>query len=236
MDQLIPITGCAESYKELCNKIAEPGEFYNVFDQAPFVTYRKTEGVEIGDTQMETDICGWFKNKAELESNVRIMEGEVYITGEIAPYTRWKAEYVDYVLTWVEDGEEEKKIIKKYKNFSWLMRSKPQPEEGIFYAVGGEVPFKVYGVVSSWEPVGSFISHVVEDMKQLQHKPEKSQPGEVAFMKGLFYFYNGKEWKQLEVHEPFESVGKHTYVKDGYKYRLREGQHFGTLEFYAPRE
>ncbi len=236
MDQLIPITGYAESYEELCNKIAEHGEYYNVLNPKPFMTYYKLESVELGDTMTTTDVIGWFKNKAELESNVRIMEGEVYITGEYSPYTRWKAEYVDYVLTWVQDGEEEKKIVKKFKNVNWLTRSKLQPEEGIFYAVGGEVPYKVFGVVSSWEPVGSYISYVVKDINQLLHKPEKSNPGEIAFLNGLYYLYTGKEWKEIEIPEPFENTGKHTYIKDGKKYRLREGAQFGTLEFYAPRE
>ena len=237
MEQLIPITGYAETYKELCNKIAMPGEYYNVLDPKPFMTYVKLEGVEIGDTLDTTDILGWFPNKAELESNIRPSEGEVYITGEYSPYTRWKAQYVDYIMTWVEDGEEEKKIVKRYKTLAVLSRSKEaQPEEGVFYAVGKEVPFAVYGVVSSWEPVGAYLSYVAKDMKQLINKPSKSQPGEIAFLDGLYYLYDGNGWNQIDIPEPIGNVNKHVYIANDEAYKLREGQHPGTLEFYQPRE
>ena len=236
MDQLIPITGYANSYQELCNKTAEPGEFYNVLDEKPFVTYCKEDSTEIGDTLMETDVIGWYKNKAELESNERVIEGEVFITGDASPFTRWKGAYVDRIATWVEDGQEEKKIVRKFKNQAMLTRSRVQPEEGVFYAVGSEAPYKVYGVVSAWTPVGSFISYIANSMTQLVNKPTKSSPGEVAYMNGLYYIYDGTGWNEIIVEEPIESVYKHTYAKNGVRYRLREGFKFGTLEFFAPRK
>ena len=242
MNQLIPITGYAETYEELCNMIAEPGEFYNVLEQKPFLTYNKIEGVEIGDTLKTTDVIGWYKNKAELESNIRPTEGEVYITGLSAPYTRWKAEYVNYVMTWLEDGTEDKKILKKFKTPGMLTRSHEQPEEGIYYAVGHEAPYKVFGVISTWEPVGSFISYVVDDIHQVINKDERSQPGEIAYVKGMYYVYKGKKldggegWVQIDVAEPMENVYKHVFEKNGEKYKLREGQYYGTLEYYQPRE
>ena len=236
MEPLIPITGFAKTYDELCNKVAESGEYYNVLDESPFTTYHKLDGVEIGDTLKTTDIIGWFPNKAEMESNVRPAEGEVYITGIAAPYQRWKYEYVDYVLTCIEDGEEELKIVKKYKNKTMLTRGGAVPEEGVYYAVGKEAPYAVYGVVSSWEPVGTFISWVARDIVQLKQKPIKSNPGEIAYIKGLYYLYDGSSWTQIDVPEPIENVGKHTYqVKNGDRYRLREGQYPGTLEYYQPR-
>ena len=236
LDQLVPITGFAKSYKELCNKVAEPGEFYNCLEGDFFLTYVKVDQAEIGDTLMTTDILGWYPTKADLESNAQRREGDVYIVGECAPYTRWKAQYVDYVLTWVEDGEEEKKIVKKYKNQAMLTRSGAVPEEGVYYAVGGELPYKVYGVVSRWDPVGSFISHIVDTMSQLKQKPVKSNYGEVAYLHGTYYVFTENGWEQIEILEPMEHVGKHTYVQNGNKYKLREGQAFGTLEFYSPRE
>ena len=239
MERLIPITGFAETYDELCNMIAEPGEYYNVLEPKPFMTYVKLESVEIGDTMSTTDIIGWFKNKAELESNIRPVEGEVYITGEAEPYTRWKAQYVNYVMTWVEDGEEKKRIIKRYKNQLGLNRSHPVPEEGIFYAVGEEAPYKVFGVISSWEPVGSFISKIADSVPQLSHGNQYTipdQPGDIGFVKGLYYLYDGKAWKQIDIPEPIENAQKHVFITNGEKYKLREGQHPGTLEFYQPKE
>lgn len=242
MEQLIPITGYANTYKELCNKIAMPGEYYNVLEEKPFVTYYKEDSVEIGDTMQTTDVIGWYLNKAELESNVRPMEGEVYITGSSAPYTRWKAQYVNYVMTFVEDGEEEKKILRKFKTLAMLTRAKVQPEEDVYYAVGHEAPYKVYGVVSSWTPVGSFISYIVDDIHQLYNKPSKSNPGEIAYMKGNYYLFKGKMadkeegWVRIDIPEPMENIYSHVfYAKDGEQYKLREGQYGGTLEFYQPR-
>lgn len=246
MEQLIPITGYAKTYEELCQKVAEPGEFYNVLEVQPFITYCKDEGIEIGDTTQTTDVIGWYKNKAELESNVKPTEGDVYITGDYSPYTRWKAEYVNYVMTWVEDGEEEKKILRKFKNLAMLTRAKVQPEEGVYYAVGAEAPYKVYGVVSRWTPVGAFISHVVDDIKQLWHKTQKSNPGEIAYIKGNYYLFTGalrdhgegfEGWVQIDIPEPIENVRNHVFVvNSGEHYKLREGQYPGTLEFFKPRE
>lgn len=236
MDQLIPITGIAKSYTELCTRVAEPGEFFNVLEGGLFVTYCKQDTTEIGDIGEETDVINWFQVKAELDNNVRPNEGDVYIIGLSAPYTRWKAKYVDYKLTWVEDGTEDKKIVKKYKSQKALLRAQNQPEEGIYYSVGEQAPYKVYGVVSSWEPVGSFISYVVDDMKQLLHKPCKSNPGEIAFLKGKFLVYNGEGWEQIDIIEPIENVYDHIYVdRAKNKYKLREGRQPGTVEFYSPR-
>ena len=237
MEPLIPITGYAESYEALCTKIAEPGEFYNVLDEKPFTTYCKQEGVEIGETTETTDVIGWYKNKAELESNVRFVEGDVYIVGEYSPYTRLKGMYVDHIAQWVEDGEESKKIVKKYKNKDMLMRAHNVPEENVYYAVGKELPFKLYGVVSSWDKVGSFISWLVDDINQLLHKDTKSNPGEIAYMEGLYYlFTNNRTWEKIDIPEPMKNVFEHSYVdKTGNKYKLREGQYPGTVEYYQPR-
>lgn len=236
MDQLIPIMGYAQTYEELTNKKAESGEFYNCFDVVPFQTYCQTGQPELGDKMMETDVLGWYQVKAELESNVtKPKEGDVYICGITSPYTRYKAQYVDYVMTWVEDGQEEKKIVRNYKNYQMLMRAKLEPEEGIYYSVGKELPMKLYGVVTSWEPVGTFISHCVKNMTQLLNKPTKSNPGEVAYLNGMLYFYDGETWNEIKVKEPMQNVYKHVYEKDGSCYQLREGSRAGTLEFYAPR-
>lgn len=234
MEKLIPITGYAKTYAELCNKIAEPGDYYNVLEPKPFTTYYKLDGVEIGDTLMTTDVIGWYKNKAELESNVKPTEGDVYITGDYEPYTRWKAQYVDYVMTWIADGEENKKIIKKYKTQKGLGSSRPVPEEGIFYAVGETAPYKVYGVVSSWEPVGSFISYVYDRLASTDRMTK--QPGEIALVKGLYYVWAGSKWEQIDIPEPVENVYKHVFESRGEKYKLREGQYPGTLEFFQPKE
>ena len=236
MDLLIPITGYAKSYDELCNKTAMSGEFYNVPENGLFTTYCKTGSDEIGDTLETTDVVGWYKTKADLESNIRPSEGECYITGDYPPYTRWKAAYINYKMTFIENGECDKKIVRNFKTLALLTKARLQPEEGVFYSLGKEMPFKIYGMVSAWEPVGSFITYVVKDMKQLINKPTKSQPGEVAFLNGLYYIYNGSEWERLECVEPVENVYKHTYAEGDKKFRIREGLKMGTLEFFTPKE
>lgn len=242
MEQLIPITGYAKSYEELCNKVAMPGEYYNVIDGSPFMTYHKLDAAEIGDTLETTDVLGWYQVKAELESNVNPNEGDVYIVGISAPYTRLKAQYVDYVMSWVEDGKEEKKIVKKYKNQAMLTRARLQPEEGIFYSVGSEAPYKVYGVVSQWEPVGVFISFVADKPEALNNIPVKNNPGEIAYVKGLYYLYTGEKkqgndgWTPIDIPEPIENIYKHVYKNKDERYKIREGVKLGTLELFSPRE
>lgn len=238
MEQLIPITGYAKTYKELCNKVAQPGEYYNVLEEKPFITYHKLDSTEIGDVMQETDVCGWVKNKAELESSVKPTEGDVWLTGEIAPYTRWKAQYINYVMNWVEDGEEDKKIVKKYKNYDMLRRAHLEPEEGVFYAVGKEAPFKLYGVISEWEPVGSFISYIANSVNALDISFTKGSKnvGEVGYVKGMYYIYDGKHFVKIDIPEPIEQAYEHVFETRGEKYKIREGVKLGTLEFYQVKE
>lgn len=239
MEQLIPITGFANTYEELCTKVAQPGEYFNVLEPKPFMTYHKLDGIELGNTNKTTDVSGWFKNKAELESNIRPTEGEIWITGECAPYTRWKAEYVDYILTFVEDGEEEKKIIKNYKTINRFGMAHLEPEEGIYYSVGKELPFALYGVVSSWEPVGTFISYIADSVEKLYYPYTQPKPltGQIAYVKGMYYLCDGDKWNPIDIPEPIENVYKHVFeAKDKQLYRLREGRQPGTLEYFQPKE
>ena len=229
MEPLIDITGWAESYEKLCNKVAGEGEFYNVLEDGFFTTYRKTGDTELGDTLETTDVLGWYKIKAELESNVtKPSDGDVYIVGLYAPYTRWKAEVRGIDIKWIEDGTEEKKILKNYKDIKRTGGKAIQPEEGIYYSVGKTAPYKVYGPISSWEPVGSFISQTTLYAHAI---------GEIAYVKGVFYLHAGpNNWVQLDFEQPIENYGKHTYVsKDGTRSKIREGFVLGTLEFYSPR-
>lgn len=230
METLIDITGWAESYEKLCNKVAGEGEFYNVLEDGFFTTYRKTGDTEIGDTLETTDVLGWYRVKAELESSVpKPNDGDVYIVGLYPPYTRWKAEVRGVDIKWIEDGMEEKKIVKNFKNIQKTGGAKLHPEEGIYYSVGKELPYKVYGPISSWEPVGSFISHT--------DRLYAHAVGEVAYIKGIFYIHTEGGWVQLDFPEPIDNYGKHTYItKGGTKHRIREGFTLGTLEFYTPRE
>lgn len=242
MEPLIPITGYAMSYEELCNKVAEPGEYYNVIDGSPFMTYHKLNETELGPTNETTDVLGWFHVKAELESNINPNEGDVYIVGISAPYTRLKAQYVNYVLTWVEDGQEEKKIIKRFKNQAMLTRSRVQPEEGIFYSVGNTAPFAVYGVVSSWEPVGVYISAVKANVEYFHNDGVKHNAGEIAYVNGLYYLFTGAErdgyegWKRIDIPEPMKNIYEHVYKEKDKRYKIRESVKIGMLELYSPKE
>lgn len=237
MERLIDITGYANTYEELCNKQAGAGEFYNVLSPKPFMTYMKTNDSEIGDTLKETDICGWYSNKAELESNVTKPDhGDVYVTGSHAPYLRWKAEYEGGVVKWVEDGESDQRIERKFKNVAMLTRSRVLPEEGVFYAVGKTAPYKIYGVISAWEPIGAFISRMPETKTSMINNAEKKSEGEVAFLNGIFYMYIGGKWEMIQTPEPLENTTLHTYTDGKKNYRLREGQYAGTLEFFEPRQ
>lgn len=233
MDLLIPITGYANTYEELCTRTAEEGEFYNVLTGKPFMTYCKTGETEIGATGEETDVLGWFPNTAELESNVKPTDGDVYIIGLSEPYTRKKAVFEKGTVRWEDDGEENKKIVKNYKTNSMLGKAHLEPEEGIYYSVGKELPFKVYGVISSWEPVGAFISHFAKDIRGLNNR--SISLGEIGYIEGAYYLYTENGWEQIDIYEPMENVYKHTYIKDGKKYRLRESPNFGNLEFFEPR-
>lgn len=231
METLIDITGYADSYESLCHKTAMEGEFYNVLEDGFFRTYRKTGNTEIGDLLQETDVLGWFQVKAELESNVpKPNDGDVYIVGIAEPYTRYKATVRGVDIDWKPDGEETKKIVKNFKTVNTLGTKKREPEEGIYYSVGKQAPFKLYGVVSQWECVGSFISHV--------NKKYASGVGEIAYYKGSYFMHIGHcEWKQLDFPEPISNYPNHVYVSDnGTKSRIREGFTLGTLEFYSPKE
>ena len=231
MGNLIDITGYADSYETLCTKNAMEGEYWNVFEDGFFTTYRKTGETEVGDLLQETDVIGWFEQKAELESNVtKPKDGDVYIVGIMAPYTRWKAVVRGVDKSWEEDGEEEKKIVSHAKDVQRLGTKSKQPEEGIYYSVGKAVPFKLFGLVSHWEPVGSFISCV--------NTRYTSGVGEIAYDKGLWYLHDGSwSWKQITFQEPIANYGQHEYLtKEGTRIRIREGFTLGTLEFYTPRE
>ena len=231
MGTLVDITGYADSYEILCTKNALDGEFWNVFEDGFFTTYRKTGETEIGDLLQETDVLGWFEQKAELESNVtKPKDGDVYIVGITAPYTRWKAVVRGVDKTWEEDGEEEKKIVKNFKDTQRLGTKTRQPEEGIYYSVGKAVPFKVFGLVSHWEPVGSLISCVNEKYAR--------GVGEIAYCGGKWFLHDAPEhWKQIMFTEPIENYTQHEYItKDGTITRIREGFVLGTLEFYSPRK
>ena len=229
MENLIDISGYAESYEKLCQKVAEDGEFYNVLENGFFTTYRKTGGTEVGDLLETTDVIGWYQVKAELESRVpKPNDQDVYIVGLESPFTRYKATVRGVDVKWEEDGQEVKKILKNYKNFNRTGNKPVLPEEGIFYSVGKEAPYKLYGTISTWEPVGHFISHTKLYARFL---------GEVACVNGLFYIHTEDGWKPIEIKEPIENYTKHTYTtKDGTKCRIREGFALGTLEFYSPRE
>lgn len=236
MNYLVDITGYAETYEELCNKegIYE-GEFWNVLDGNPFTTYVKTAGEEFNPIGKETDILGWYKNKAELESNVKKPnDQDVYIVGISAPYTRWKATVRGIDIEWNEDGSEELKIIKNYKAKINLIRSRNTPEDDIYYSIGEESPYEIYGKTSAWEPVGAFISRTGNKLKEFDNT--KLCAGMVAFIHGIFYIYTEKGWKLLEVKEPIDNVDKHTYEINDQKFKIREGLQLGTLEFYSPRE
>ena len=233
---LIDITGYAESYEELCNLEAEEGSFYNVLEGNPFTTYRKTAGKELNTIQEKTDVLGWFKNTAELKSYVRKPnDQDVYITGEIAPYTRWKATVRGIDITWEEDGEEEKKIIKHYGTEIGLRRARNPLEEDIFFSVGENTPYEVFGVTAEWEPQGAYISRMGKDLREFNNT--QLLPGMVAFCRGIFYMYKAEGWTEIEIKEPLENVRRHTYFgTNGTKHKIREGFKLGTLELYSPRE
>lgn len=236
MDYLIDISGYAETYEELCNKKdTVEGEFYNVLDGNPFTTYVKTGTEELNPIEKQTDVVGWYKNKAELLSNVKKPnDQDVYITGDIAPYTRWKATVRGVDIKWEEDGQEELKIVKLYKTKTGLLRSHYQLDPEIYYSVGENAPYEIYGVLPAWEPIGTFISRTGNKLNEFANT--KLTVGSVAFVRGLFYIYTENGWQSLEIKEPIDNVENHTYVVDGEKYRIREGLRLGTLEFYSPRE
>ena len=230
MGNLIDITGFADSYETLCTKDATDGEFWNVLEDGFFTTYRKTGDTEVGDLLQETDVLGWFEQKAELESNVtKPNDGDIYIVGIAAPYTRWKAVVRGVDKSWEEDGEEEKKIVKNFKDVQRLGTRSRQAEEGIYYSIGKKAPYKLFGLVSHWEPVGSFISCV--------NAKYASGLGEVCYDHGLWFLHDGHwSWSQIEFPEPIQNYGQHEYfTKDGTKIKIREGFALGTLEFYTPR-
>ena len=235
MIKLIDITGYAESYDELCKMDAYEGEFYNVLDGFPFTTYRKTDSSEVGYLHETTDVIGWFLNRAELESNVRKPnDNDVYIVGSDSPYTRMKAVVRGIDIRWEEDGEEEKKILRNYKTKAVFAKRQVEPEEGIFYSMGKEAPYDLYGLRSAWEECGAFISLTARNKVTLNHM--RANPGEVAYTDGLFWLYtNDFRWKLLETPEPLENVSKHSYLHNDKIYKLREGRVGGTLEFFEPR-
>ena len=228
MSNLIEISGWAESFAKLCNKVAKEGEYYNVLENGFFTTYKNTGEVILGDTYQETDILGWYQAKAQLENvEKKPNDGDVFIVGLYAPYTRMKAVVRGPEVTWEEDGMEEKKIIRQYKDVQRLGTKTKKPEEGVFYAVGKELPYKVYGAVSAWEPVGHFIS---------SYGLKGRNYGDMAFYDGQFYLHTREGWIPQDFPQSIENYGKHTYVsKDGTKSKIREGFVLGTLEFYSPR-
>ena len=237
MNYLVDISGYAETYEELCNKKGTfEGEFYNVLEGNPFTTYVKTGTEELNSIEKQTDVIGWYKNKAELLSNVKKPnDKDVYITGISAPYTRWKAVVRGIDINWEEDGTEELKILKNYKTKVGLLRSKPVLDIETFYSVGEKAPYEIYGVLPAWDAIGSFISRTGNKLNEFNNT--KLSVGIVAFVRGLFYIYTENGWKPIEIKEPLENYQHHTYIsKDGTNVKIREGFTLGTLEFYAPRE
>jgi len=236
MNYLVDISGWAETYEELCNKKgAVEGEFYNVLDGNPFTTYMKTSTEELNPIEKQTDVVGWYKNKAELLSNVKKPnDQDVYITGISSPYTRWKATVRGVDIKWEEDGTEELKILKNYKTKTGLLRAKNVLNSEEFYSVGENAPYEIYGVLPAWEPIGSFISRTGKKLNEFANT--KLSVGSVAFVRGLFYIFTEEGWKPIEIKEPIENYQKHSYVtKEGTNIKIREGFVLGTLEFYTPR-
>ena len=238
---LIDITGFAETYDELCNRQAETGAFFNVPDGNPFTTYMKTGGEDLHYIMEETDVLGWYRNTAELQSYVRKPnDQDVYIVGECAPYTRYKATVRGVDIKWEEDGDELRKIAKNYKTETGMRRAKNSLDPEVFYSVGEQLPYKIYGVTSEWTEQGAYISRMGNNLREFNNTG--LLPGMVAFVHGVFYLYTGSTghgeegWRELEIKEPMENAKKHTYTSGGLKYKLREGAKAGTLEFYAPRE
>lgn len=238
MEKLIDISGYVNTEEDLLETNAYEGEFYNVLTPIPFTTYRKTDEKIISDLHATTDIIGWFENKAELESNIRKPnDKDIYITGSSAPYTRWKAHVFKNEITWNEDGESDKKIIRKFASVQMLNLAKLEPEEDNFYSVGKEAPFKLYGSTPYWENVGMYISHYGDNFQNFRMNGFKI--GEIGYNNGLFYLYNNdKEWTELKVIEPLENYKKHIYKNPGNDrlISIREGWKLGTLEFFEPKE
>ena len=234
LDNLVDISGYAESYEDLCKKTAFVGEYFNVLNEKPFMTYRKSEQTEYGTLLETTDVHGWYENKFELESNVlKPNDEDIYITGLSEPYTRWKAVVHGIDVEWVEDGTEDKKILKQFQSQKAFARCKLIPESGIYYAIGKTAPFELYGEISSWEPVGMFISYCVNTLFEINRLSPKI--GEVAYCQGLFYIYTEDRWKPIEIIEPMENVSKHSYKYKDSVYKIREGVKLGTLEYFSPR-
>lgn len=235
MEKLIDITGYADTYEQLIQMDAIPGEFYNVLEGFPFATFRKTDESEIRSINQKTNVIGWFENKAELESNVtKPHDNDIYIVGIDSPYTRYKATVRGKNIEWNEDGEEEKKIIRNYKTNNVFVKHQVQPEEGIFYSVGKEAPYDLYGLTSAWDECGAYISLTAKNKTALNWM--RANPGEIAFTDGRFWLYTyEKRWQPIDIVEPIDNVSLHTYKMNDKKYRLREGCSAGTLEWFEPR-
>ncbi len=239
MEKLIDISGYVAKEEDLTKTPASEGEFYNVLFPAPFMTYRKTSESEIGDLQETTDIIGWFENKAELDSNVRKPNNnDVYITGVSELYTRWKAVVSDNGINWIEDGESNIKVLKKYASARSLRNAylELDLDSENFYSVGKTAPYALYGTKSTWECVGAILSHVGNDFDKYYR--EGFRIGEIAFGRGLFWIYKENGWEELKIIEPFENYKKHLYKdkENDRLYSIREGWKLGTLEFYTPKE
>ena len=237
MEKLIDISGFVEKEEDLLFIDAYEGEFYNVLSPKPFTTYRKTGDLEIKYLQKTTDIIGWFENKAELESNIKNPnDKDIYITGIIAPYTRWKARIFKNELTWEENGESDIKIIRRFASPQMLALAKLEPEEENYYSVGKTAPFQLYGAAPYWECIGMYISHIGDNFREFKRNGFKD--GETAYNQGLFYIYNNHEWKEIRIIEPFENYKKHIYkdLQNDRNIAIREGFKLGTLEFFEPKE
>lgn len=235
MEPLIDISGYAESYDELCTKVAYEGEYYNVLDGKPFTTYRNSGKTDIGYLFQETDVLGWYQNKAELLSYVtKPNDKDVYITGMSAPYTRWKATVRGVDISWAEDGTEEKKVLKNYKAITNLGKAHLEPKEDIYYSVGKEAPYRLYGTVSSWDEVGTFISCHGKNYMELGQYCKGV--GHVGCIDGLLHIRKENGWEPLEVVEPISNYSKHVYADKDRLCKIREGFVLGTLEFYVPRK
>ncbi len=236
MEKLIGISGYAETEKDLTKVKAEEGEFYNVLSPYPS-TYIKTGRTEFGDLLEKTDIIGWFENKAELESVVtKPNNGDIYITGMAAPYSRWKAVVRGTAVLWEEDGESEIKIVRKFNSAKQFNSAGLDDDPENYYSIGKTAPFALYGAKSTWECVGLFISHSGGDFQKNYY--EGFNIGEIGCSGGLFYIYTEEGWKDLKIIEPFDNYKKHIY-KDKYNdrhYSIREGFKIGTLEFFTPKE
>lgn len=231
MERLFEINGWAETEADLQKYNPKNGEtvIINVVGE-PFDTYMICGDDDMGDLGLETDIIKNYSELAEVKSIVKPKDGDVYTVGDSAPYSRYKAFVRGEKVEWEANGQTDLFVKGHAGNKGVFSRQNNEVEDGVYYSVGSQAPFKLFGKISTWNKIGRYITG---DWNVHNANP---QVGEVWDFNGTLKLKTEDGWRTLNKKLPLKNIFTMDFEKNGDTIRLREGMELGTYEFYVVKE